>query len=136
MSSSERTNQQLKVLKILWVAMLMSVGTYAFVGVVLSQKKIDLNPMLPTLMYGFGAVGAILTVVHLNVLFRFRDKMAYFVYTLLRLVMAESIAVFGLILLLMGANQTVFFGFLGWAILLILLSFPAADKAKQFANPS
>ncbi len=136
MSSSERVEQQLKVLKILWVAMLMSVGTYAFVGVVLSQKKIEVNPMLPTLLYGFGAVGAILTVVHLNVLFRFREKMAYFIFTLIRLVMAESIGVFGLVLLLMGATQTVFFGFLGWAILLILLSFPAADKAKPFANAS
>lgn len=129
--------QQLFVLKILWGAMLFSVAMYGFVGnVITTQQKIEVNPIVPTLMYVLGGIGAVFTVLNLTVLERFKDKLNYFIYTILRLVLSEAIGIFGLMLLLLGAGYNTFYGFLGWSVLLMLFAFPSEEKSKGFATSS
>lgn len=113
----------------------MSLFAYGLIGFVLtSQRKAPIvDPkMIEVLQIALGALSLIFTVAIFGLLPRIAKQAGYFVFCVLRWAFTESIGIFGLVLLLIGCSQTVFFAFLGWSVVLMLLLFPSASNQLQF----
>jgi hypothetical protein len=135
---------------IIWLAMLSSIALYAAIGIYLSQsgelpKSLDAQT-LNLLMYVFGivAIGTIFVIfLIIPRLINPKPHLSHhqpssslrpaseLVFCVVRWALAESIAIYGLILLILGGSLAVFglFAFVSCALLLYLAPFKL--KASQ-----
>ncbi len=109
------------VLKMLWGAMVFSIVVYGVVGyIMVSRNAIPPGKQLDILLYVLGGLSLLVTFFATALAPRFRHKLPGIRFHVLRWVLSETIAIFGLFLLLSGGSFTVFSCFLGWSLLLIL----------------
>ncbi|MBL9101441.1 MAG: hypothetical protein JNL82_10820 [Myxococcales bacterium] len=118
---------------ILWGAMCLALINYVIVASAITRHPDAASPYLPLLTVGFLAVAAINTACSLLLAPLLGRRMrSYWVYLVARLLFAESVALLGLVLYLLGADMPVFLGFAGVTLALLLLSLPTARDREQF----
>lgn len=122
---------------IIWAAMIVSIGLYGFVVVWLrmqgTEPPPDPDPMLGLILpvatlapaAGSLAVGRLVKLGNGHPLTTW----------ILRWAMAESVAVFGFVMLFLGVNDLVGAGLLGAGALLILVQPPSARELEAFRGP-
>ncbi len=128
------------VIWIIWAALAMSVLIYGTVGVVLkmngSPQAVD-PKLIQTLSLAFGAVVLMETVLAVIVLGRVLARSGnFFTYCIIRWALMETSAIFGLVLLLLGAGLEIAAGFMAWSLLWILLLAPTASAKEKFEELS
>jgi hypothetical protein len=117
---------------IIWGALVVSVLVYFGVGFFLHQSGEvgQANETLPTLRLVLALVACGETVI----VVLFPKIMAgkiptFFTMSIIRWALSESIAIFGLVLVLMGDQVAVSAGFVVWSLVLILATAPT-DRAR------
>lgn len=116
-------------LPIIWFALLASVGIYAVVGLVVAPLAAP--ALAPEQLNLFLMVFALLAMTQSGVAMmvpRILPRLPFFTQHILRWALAESIAVFGLVLRFLGGSTLYFLSFLGWSALLLLTLRPGQEK--------
>lgn len=112
---------------IIWLALLSSVGMYVFVGITVKGggKTQDAAMMLLPL----AGIAVMTAIASLLIVPRIMAKppasmSGYRIYTIIRWVLAESVAIYGLVYKFMGGEGTYFYIFVGASVFVFLLTFP------------
>lgn len=127
--------QVLQTLRILWFAFLMTLALFTGIVFFLRSQPGHLTPA-PELL---GLLSPVLAFVAITItlIITFSAKIFaqvpnFATYTILRLALGEAVALFGFLLGYFGAQELVFLGFFGWALLLQLSSMPSDQKLREF----
>ena len=146
-----------RAIQIIFFAIIGSLVMYSVVGLVLVPSLAETKPDFPLepLLFALTAMSAFLTIGawYLRKVLLGRDLpenpsaeknvevsgVEYAVQTYRKTIvimaaMAESIGIFGLVLLLLGARQGVFFTFLGLSLLVMLMLGPKFSELKALAD--
>ncbi|MCZ7586833.1 MAG: hypothetical protein M5R36_27765 [Deltaproteobacteria bacterium] len=121
-------------LRLIWLAIFASVVIYAVVGLVVPGMNGaeagdgTLRVLMPVFAVMAAGVTVLVMFVMPNILARSGN---YRTLCLVRWAMAESIAVFGLVLLFLGAPAAVGLGFCAWAMALLLLIRPTPAGEQE-----
>lgn len=146
MQSQEDLTQKLWTVKIIWLAMLGSLGIYLFLGLQFGTAlRAVQNADLPleTIKNAL-AVLALIVVVFLAFMRPFLIKIAfapqgdhtpplarYTVIVLITLAIAESVGIFGLVLFMLGVSYHTFYIFLFTSALMMLWHRPKAEEYER-----
>lgn len=120
----------LQPLQILWMAFLGAVGVYIVIAYILGfgrEKASDLTFMLPI----FAGVAAVMTIFAFSA-GKLLAQMEYQPYCIVRWAMVESVGVFGLLLVVLGASANTALAFFGWALLSLLRLRPTPEDYQQY----
>ncbi|MDP8257685.1 MAG: hypothetical protein P9M14_18210 [Candidatus Alcyoniella australis] len=121
---------------LIWLSLIGSILIYGLVGIMVRSSSGPLDPdaNLNMILGIFAMVGLATSVVTL-LSGRFLARSGqYFTYCIVRWAMAESIAIFGLALYMIGADAPFFFIFLVWSLALMLLLMPNHASRDRFAE--
>jgi len=128
-------NQQTKkMMWMIWFALLSSVFIYLAVGVILRQKQGD-PPNLDAaemLYYPMVGISLALTIGLFTVFPKLFRGLPYQIHCILRWALSESIAVFGLILSILGGPADVFITMIIWSAVLYLLQRPTDADYQRY----
>jgi len=122
---------------ILWAAIFVSIFIYAFVGAMLKQtlEKPPSADILPLIIPVLIAISAGETAMVLFVLGKLLAKKSnYLSYCVVRWALAESIAIFGLVILILGAEMKTSLLFFAWSAVLLFLTMPGQNDERKFAD--
>lgn len=120
---------------ILWGAMFMALLNYVLIAETITLKPSDLSAELPLLTVVFVGVAVVNAVCSLLVApLLGRITRSEWVTLVARLLFAESIATLGLVLRLLGATPTLFYGFI--AATAVLLALAAPTEASRTRRPN
>lgn len=120
---------------ILWGALLMSIGIYAGVATFIRQSGGAPEPPAPILLpvLAFVALGnSMFALVGVRRITAASGN--YTTYAILRWALAESVAIFGLVLALVGFPLAAGYAFIGWAAFLMVLMFPSDADFRRFTG--
>lgn len=121
-SSAPRPQQNIRL--ILWAALLTSLLMYGGIGYVLQgARQHPQSDALPLMIQVLSGVAVLITGM-IFLLPRLLGDAPQANRDLVRWALAESIGLFGLVLSMLGATHTVLFGFIGWAVVLLVALFP------------
>jgi hypothetical protein len=135
-TSEDRVEGSLKHLRIVHVALLVSLGLYAFMGEWIQKKPETLDPMVLKVMAGLAlATGTVILFVRMRLILDAEEKLGlqptdmsafarWHVLHFISFVLCESIGLYGIALRFMGASFRQAAAFYAGAILLMLLSTP------------
>jgi len=137
-STFENPNQK-KVIWILWLALINSLFIYLVVGYFTRQNNPPAEPaeVLPTLTAVLGFVSIAISVVIFAIGPRIAKNNNFFTYSIIRWAMSESIAIYGLVLFILGASWYVFGGFFIWSLFMLIIFMPnqgALDRFNSLKN--
>ena len=135
-SSNTHENQNPQIMWILWCAITAGLFIYAIVAYIISlESPADQNPeTLTTLM----AVLSVVAAGETGFLFLFPSLYAknpngnFMTLMIIRLAVAESIGIFGLVGRLMGVSWVVFAFFLVWSLVLMISLMPTKSAIANF----
>ena len=118
---------------ILWSALLTGVVIYGVIATILPATTPV--PELQTLMLAITVIGLVVTgVVLLGARMIARGTKQYFIFSILRWALSESVAIGGLILHFIGASANVTYAFVGWSIVLFLVLAPRDSDRARFES--
>ena len=120
---------------ILWLAILAATGIYLLVGLIVSQTQTPtMDEQTRTfLTLALAVVAVTISFVILVIVPRvFPKTMPYFTYSVLRYALCESIAIFGLVLMIMGATLAVAGVFIGWTAVLLFFNRPTKSDEQKY----
>ena len=128
------TQERAKVLPIIWFALFSSVIIYAVVGFVIAPEPPENAEDLAMLPMVFGAVSLGITAMVFMARVIFASVKDFVAFSILRWALAESIAVFGLVLTFLTGKTLFVLVFAIWAAHLFLLTFPTRGRLEAFEN--
>jgi len=121
---------------IVWLSLLGSIFIYVLVGFMArSQGAPPASPDAPLgLMAGMFAIIALGTTGFIVLSSRLLIRAEYFSFCIVRWALAESIAIYGLALFLMGLDWPFFLGFIVWALALMVVLMPSASARQRYED--
>lgn len=132
-SASGRPTPTAAVMQIIWLALLAAIGMYAVVGIVVMKPGMFAN-IPPAQLNVFAMVLAAAAVGQIGLALgapSILPKMPKVSLQILRWAMAESIAISGLLLRILGGSTTWFLMFIGCSALLMMTLRPTQDEQKS-----
>lgn len=120
---------------ILWGALFFSIAVYAGVGTFISTQDgiAPADPEITSLLIPIFAMislmETVLVLFFVGKLFRIKD---YQTYCILRWALSESIAIYGLVLMFLGAMYMAALAFMIWAAVLYILTMPTRASKEKF----
>lgn len=131
-SNATEAASELRIARILWVALFVSTLLYIVVLELIEAQGVDeWRTLAPIFAFGgVGAAGASLLAPGLVK----RSQGAYLVGLILSLAFAESVCILGLVLGFLGAPASVVLPFFVVAWVLMVLRFPTHDKLERPAR--
>ena len=89
-------------------------------------------PAITRILEGAAGVTTVLILVMRSLL---AGRTRYMSFCIVRWALAEAIGLFGFVLYFLGASATLFFTFLGWALVLLVLLRPNPEGQEEFEQP-
>jgi hypothetical protein len=131
------------IIKIIWMAMMFAVIIYGVAGMVVSKSNNGVqtpeNINFISAILGLVALGdTAFLFLGVKKIFSMKPGMSplpesnYMTFCIIRWAMAEAIAIFGLILLIMGASIATGLFFLSWSFVMMLFLSPSDDEKRKF----
>jgi len=124
------------ILWILWLSMVGSIFIYAIVGFMVRENTPapEDTSMVGVLTLAFSLVSIGTSALALLFGRLTGGKMDYQPFCIIRWALAESIAIYGLVLFILGASWAVFIPFLVWAIIMQLLLAPTHNSQQRYMD--
>ena len=131
--------KQSLLLWILWIALMIAIAIYAGIGSYAGQKMTlsqseDILPMMTTIFLVFAGFETIFVLVFAGKVFA--KSTNYMTYCIFRWAIAESIGIFGLVLMFMGPTTSTGFIFIVWSLALLLVLMPNQGNRDRFEKAS
>jgi F0F1-type ATP synthase membrane subunit c/vacuolar-type H+-ATPase subunit K len=131
-------DQQLRIATIVWLALLGSVIVYTLVGLYAAPAPAvtpDLGMMRWVMIAaGIGSTGGIF-VMRQVLGARERTLASWFTTSIVSWALAESVAIYGLVLRFMGDEPKMLYGFVAWSAVLMLRFRPTRAELDTWLSP-
>jgi hypothetical protein len=118
----------------IWGALFATIPIYAVVGII-QRNAAGAAPPQETVKIMIPALGALAVFQTILVLFVARKIFAslpFLTFCILRWALSESVAVFGLVLMILGAVPAFAFAFFVWSMMLMILTAPTSSLEESF----
>ncbi|MDP8222529.1 MAG: hypothetical protein P9L99_04150 [Candidatus Lernaella stagnicola] len=119
---------------ILWFALLSSVAAYAVIGVFLRQMNgADAAAPDGIAVMRYALLGVAFAVTCINFLAPrlFGPKFNFMQFCIIRWALAEAVAIFGLVLIILGEELPVLLIFVAWSIALFMILAPTEGAKRR-----
>lgn len=135
--AGSRQPGQAAVQWIIWGTITSALFIYAYVGHVTRASGAGSSPApaQPAVTRIIEGIAGVLTVLIFVMRSLLAGRTRYLSFCIARWALAEAIGLCGFVLYFLGASATLFFTFLGWALVLLVFFRPRPEGEEEFEQP-